>query len=98
MWLLACGRLADGGVGARLLAAYPAYRACVIPAGTYQVGGGPGGLFDLDGAVLGGYGGTKRIVHAACSRSPQPEDLVLVTETGCEVLNRNDKHWDVVGK
>ena len=26
------------------------------------------------------------------------EDLVLVTETGCEVLNRNDKHWDVVGK
>ena len=25
----------DGGVGARLLAAYPAYRACVIPAGTY---------------------------------------------------------------
>ena len=25
------------------------------------------------------------------------EDLVLVTETGCEVLNRNDKHWDVVG-
>ena len=24
-----------GGVGARLLAAYPAYRACVIPAGTY---------------------------------------------------------------
>ena len=26
------------------------------------------------------------------------EDLVLVTEPGCEVLNRNDKHWDVVGK
>ena len=26
------------------------------------------------------------------------EDLVLVTETGCEVLNHNDKHWDVVGK
>ena len=25
------------------------------------------------------------------------EDLVLVTETGCEVLNHNDKHWDVVG-
>ena len=25
----------DGGVSARLLAAYPAYRACVIPAGTY---------------------------------------------------------------
>lgn len=25
----------DEGVGARLLAAYPAYRACVIPAGTY---------------------------------------------------------------
>ena len=26
------------------------------------------------------------------------EDLVLVTEDGCEVLNHNDKHWDVVGK
>ena len=26
------------------------------------------------------------------------EDLVLVTETGCEVLNRNDKHWAVVGQ
>lgn len=26
------------------------------------------------------------------------EDLVLVTATGCEVLNHNDKHWDVVGK
>ena len=26
------------------------------------------------------------------------EDLVLVTEGGCEVLNHNDKHWDVVGK
>ena len=26
------------------------------------------------------------------------EDLVLVTETGCEVLNHNDKHWDVIGK
>ena len=26
------------------------------------------------------------------------EDLVLVTEGGCEVLNHNDKHWDVMGK
>ena len=26
------------------------------------------------------------------------EDLVLVTETGCEVLNRNDKHWALVGQ
>lgn len=26
------------------------------------------------------------------------EDLVLVTESGCEVLNRNDKHWAVVGQ
>ena len=25
------------------------------------------------------------------------EDLVLVTETGCEVLNHVDKHWSVVG-
>ena len=25
------------------------------------------------------------------------EDLVIVTETGCEVLNRVDKHWSVVG-
>lgn len=25
------------------------------------------------------------------------EDLVLVTESGCEVLNRADKHWRVVG-
>ena len=26
------------------------------------------------------------------------EDLVLVTATGCEVLNHNDKHWAVVGQ
>ncbi|MCR4627326.1 MAG: aminopeptidase P family protein, partial [Treponema sp.] len=26
------------------------------------------------------------------------EDLVLVTETGCEVLNKVDKHWKVLGK
>lgn len=26
------------------------------------------------------------------------EDLVLVTETGCEVLNHVDKHWSIVGK
>lgn len=26
------------------------------------------------------------------------EDLVLVTETGCEVLNRVDKHWSIVGQ
>ena len=26
------------------------------------------------------------------------EDLVLVTETGCEVLNHNDKHWALVGQ
>ena len=25
------------------------------------------------------------------------EDLVIVTETGCEVLNHVDKHWSVVG-
>ena len=25
------------------------------------------------------------------------EDLVLVTEDGCEVLNREDKHWRIVG-
>lgn len=25
------------------------------------------------------------------------EDLVLVTETGCEILNRVDKHWKTVG-
>ncbi len=25
------------------------------------------------------------------------EDLVLVTEEGCEVLNREDKHWRIVG-
>ena len=25
------------------------------------------------------------------------EDLVIVTETGCEVLNHVDKHWIVVG-
>ena len=25
------------------------------------------------------------------------EDLVLVTEDGCEVLNHADKHWRIVG-
>jgi len=25
------------------------------------------------------------------------EDLVLVTEDGCEVLNKNDKHWRIIG-
>ena len=25
------------------------------------------------------------------------EDLVLVTETGCEVLNQVDKHWKILG-
>ena len=25
------------------------------------------------------------------------EDLVLVTEDGCEVLNHVDKHWKTVG-
>ena len=25
------------------------------------------------------------------------EDLVLVTEDGCEVLNREDKHWRIIG-
>ena len=25
------------------------------------------------------------------------EDLVLVTETGCEILNHVDKHWKTVG-
>ena len=26
------------------------------------------------------------------------EDLVLVTEDGCEILNRVDKHWQIVGE
>ena len=25
------------------------------------------------------------------------EDLVLVTEDGCEILNHEDKHWSIVG-
>ena len=25
------------------------------------------------------------------------EDLVLVTATGCEVLNKVDKHWQTIG-
>ena len=25
------------------------------------------------------------------------EDLVLVTEDGCEILNRVDKHWKTIG-
>ena len=25
------------------------------------------------------------------------EDLVLVTEDGCELLNKADKHWRIIG-
>ena len=36
-------------------------------------------------------------VHLPGKFGVRVEDLVIVTETGCEVLNHVDKHWSVVG-
>ena len=46
----------------------------------------PGMIFSIEpGVYLPGQFGVR------------VEDLVLVTEEGCEILNRVDKHWKTVG-
>ena len=39
----------------------------------------------------------RRISYPPVVFCVRVEDLVIVTETGCEVLNHVDKHWSVVG-
>ena len=56
------------------------------PSAAYWALAKPGMIFSIEpGVYLPGEFGVR------------VEDLVLVTEDGCEILNHVDKHWKTVG-